>query len=282
MPKNDKPTGIIDTITASWLNLIKNIRVYLNFTAVSVFLGLALWLLKLVTQDLATGRMASVAVTVAVSVPFTLAFMVLTLGLIIATWTGLGKKRPDFRESVVSGAKMLKSFVWLSVLTGLAFMAAPITVLISSFTAAVMAAPILSQNPWLYVLAAGAMATLTGLVIAIPAYYALPLSFIANHLSIDGIKGWSCLKRASGLVRGRWWRTLWRLSVPSLFFWLAVQLALKLVGILTGMAFGDSESVWYASLGLVISQSIYGLSYPLFVGTNLMVWNDLKRLEGRE
>ena len=294
MSENNRPTGVIDTVTASWRNLTLNIRLYLKFTAWTVGFGMIVWLSVLaIRYQISDGVVAKVA-TVAVSLPFTAVFMVLSLAMIHATWKSLSKKTVNFREAVTYGFRLLLPFVWISLLTGLLFLAIPMVISILGYSAAEAAVPLLAGHFWLYVIAAAIAAAVTAVILVTLAYYCLAIYFTANSLVIDDCRGWDCLKRTFSLIRGRWWRTLWRLGVPCLFFWLAIQFALKLAYLLVGSLIGepgalfsvglgnDAHTLLYSTLTMAISQVLYSLSYPLFTGTNLIVWNDLKRLEGKE
>jgi hypothetical protein len=294
MPQPKQPTGVIDIIAASWKNLTINLKLYLEFTAWSVVIGLALWILIFLINQVITDRLVARTMITIVSIPFSLAFMTITLALIYATWKCLSNKKPTLKESISVGIKLLIPFIWLSILTGLIFLIIPASVFGLGFSIAAAAKVYIAQYFWLYIITVALLAALGGAMIMIPIYYMLPIYFSANYLTIDGLRGWTCLKRCAQLVRGRWWKTFWRLVVPGVFFWLAVQFSIKIVYLLFGSVLGDpgmffsvgasnnGGTLFLGIVVLIVAEIIYGIAAPLFAGANLIVWSDLKRFEGKE
>jgi hypothetical protein len=227
--------------------------------------------------------------TALISIPFSLAFSVVTLALIDSTWNALNRKKASFRASMMLGLRHLLRFIWLSLLTGATFLVAPLAVFGFGFLAVTSLGPILSQNFAIYAVVVAVLTALAAAALLIPVYFALPISFTANLLMLENTGGWKCIKQCVTLVRGRWWRTLWRLGVPALFFWLASQFVLKIAYLLFGSILGDPglfyiaedvstvPSMLRSGFGLITAEMIYGLAAPLFVAANLIVWHDLRR-----
>ena len=289
MPSSDQPAGVIDIVAAAWKALTENVKLFLEFAVWSTALGVFLWLLILIVRSAVSDLAYVQIITALISIPFSLAFSVITLALIDAVWNALNRKPVSFQASLLIGLHRLLRFIWLSLLTGVVFLIAPAAVFGFGFLGVTALGPFLTQNFAVYAIVVAILTALAAAALLIPIYFALPISFTANLLMIEKIGGWKCIKQCANLVRGRWWRALWRLGVPALFFWLASQFVLKIAYLLFGSLLGDPglfyiaedvstvPSMLRSGFGLITAEMVYGLAAPLFVAANLIVWHDLRR-----
>jgi hypothetical protein len=291
MPKLKPVTGTIDLISESWRNFAQHFKLYVEFTAWSVALGLFLWLLTSILANTVADTTYLQITLAFVSIPFWIGYSLLALGLISATWKSLNGETPTLMAALNAALHHLARFIWLSVLTGALFLVIPGSILSLLYLGATLSLPVISQSFFLYLVVALVVLVIGLTTVLIPLYYLLPLSFTANHLMLEEKGAWACIKRAAALVKGRWWTTLWRLAVPGVFFWLVTHLALYLTHLLLGAIFGDiglffgtqngndSLSLLQTGLKLVSTETLYGLAAPLFLAANLLVWHGLNSPE---
>lgn len=291
MPKLKPVTSVIDLISESWRNLSRHIVVYLEFTVWSVTLGLFLWLLSSILANTVTDEIFLQATLTLISIPFWVGYTLLALGLIYATWTHLNGEATTLMAALNAALHHLVRFIWLSLMTGLLFLIIPGTIISLLYIGVNLTLPVLSQSFILYLVVMVIAIGIGLTAIGIPFYYLLPLSFTANHLMLEDMPAWACVKRAAALVKGHWWATLWRLAVPGVFFWLVTHLALYLIHLLLGAIFGDiglffgahngngTAALLRSGLKLVTTETIYGLVAPVFLAANLMVWHGLNSSE---
>lgn len=242
-----------DIIIGSWKNFQKHWRMYAEFTVWIVLLSLLVWMFSVVTRSLITDRILASSIFTAITLPISVVFGVIIAAVIDATAKTLRNAPADVRSSLSVGAHQLLSFIWVSILVAL-------------------------------------MIGLGFILFVVPALiFGIWYAFASNHLIVDGVRGSAALKKSKALVTGRWWSVLFRVVVPWLVFFFGVRFSLALTYLLLGAVLGDPGRFFgaindiYALHNLhllvttIVPQIFYGLSLPLFLGANLILWFDLKR-----
>ncbi len=242
-----------DIIAGSWRNFVKHWKLYAEFTVWIVLLSLLVWIFGVLTRSLIADRILASGVFGAISLPVTIVFGLVIASVIDATAKTLRNSPADARSSLAVGAHKLLPFIWVSILVAL-------------------------------------MVGLGFVLLVVPALiFAVWYAFASNHLIVDDVHGTAALAKSKALVVGRWWSVLFRIFVPWLVFFFTVRFGQALTYLLLGAVLGDpgrffgaiSDIYTVPTLHLlvttVVPQIFYGLSLPLFLGANLILWFDLKR-----
>jgi len=242
-----------DIISGSWKNFTKNWRLYAEFTIWIILLSLLVWVLNILIRSLLPDRITASLVFFATTLPISVVFGVILAAVIDATAKTLRGGKADVRSSLAVGAHKLLSLIWISFLVTL-------------------------------------MLVLGFILLIVPALiFGVWYAFSTNHLIVDDVRGTGALKKSKALVSGRWWPVMFRIAVPWLVFALSAGFGLRLTYLLLGAVLGDPGTFFgtiadvYALTDLhllvttIVPQIFYGLSLPLFIGANLILWNDLKR-----
>ncbi len=243
----------LDIISGSWRNLVKNFKLYTEFVLWMVVLSVAYWAIAVFTRTLFPTKLGANLVLGLSSLPLSLIFAAVTIGVIDAVAKTLQNKKAAVGESMLVGGHKLISFIWISILIGL-------------------------------------MIALGAILLVIPALiFAVWYSFAANSLVVDGVRGSGALKASHKLVSGRWWSVFFRLVIPYLFFYFVVRFGLALVLLLLGAVLGDpglffgdiTDITTVSNLHIltttIVPQVAYGFGLVLATAANLIVWFDLKK-----
>jgi len=242
-----------DIIVLSWRNFHRHWRIYAEFTAWIMFISVIFWAFGVLTRSLVPDRMLASFIFTLLSLPLSLFIGVIIAAALDATARTLQNKPADVRGSLGVGIQKLIPFIWVSIMVSAAVI----------FGFVLLIVPALIFSVW--------------------------FAFAANNIIVDDVRGRAALKKSKALVAGRWWAVLFRIVVPWLIFFFAVKFALALAYLLLGAVLGDPGMFFgtitdiYALPNLhllvttVVPQIFYGLSLPLFLGSNLVLWYDLKR-----
>lgn len=245
-----------DLITASWQNLRRNIRVYAEFLVWFTMLAVIEWVIWTATRAVVPDKVTRNVLLGVLTLPIALVVMWFTAALIDVTARGVQKKAVDVRASLSSGLHKLMPFVWVSVLASLA----------TIFGFALLVVP--------------------GLVFLV--WY----RFGQNFTVIDGLGGTAALAASRRLVAGRWWAAFVRIVIPALFFYVAASFVKAIAYLLIGSAMGDPGLFFGAATDVdllsnthtlitsVVPQIVNGLALPLFIGSDVILWFDLKKTAG--
>jgi hypothetical protein len=242
-----------DLIVGAWTNFRKNIKLYAELLAWFALLSVIYWAIFTFCRAFIPDRvLRSVAVSV-LSLPVVFAYVIVMIALIDVTAKALAKKKIDLRASLSLGVHKLIPFLWVSILLT--------AVMIGGFLLFII--PALIFYVW--------------------------YKFALFAVIVDDHKGSRALAASHDLVTDRWWATLWRVAIPRLFFWVAASFTLAVTYLLAGsllgdpgLFFGDLRDVGELSnaenlITTVVPQIINGLTLPLFVGADLLLWLDLKK-----
>lgn len=243
--------GPIEIIKISWQNFYRNLRSYAEFMLIMLLLSAILTTYGVFLQVIVAEQVEAATIYGLVSFPVSLAFTVVNLAFIDFTAKTLQKKRGAIRESLLIGAHKLISFIWISLLAGVIVFGGTLLLIIP------------------------------GLI------FSLWYLFASTHLIVDGTRGYAALKASRALVVGRWWAVLWRVAVPTIFYYLALRFAIWVVFLVLGSLAGDpklflaappEDSGWAPILiRTIVPTVIYSLGIALTVAATLVLWLDLKR-----
>ncbi len=245
-----------DLITASWQNLRRNIRTYAEFLVWFTVLALAEWAVWTTTRAVVTEKIMRGMLLGFLTLPVAIVVMGLTASLIDVTARSLQKKAVDVRASLSVGVHTLFPFIWVSILASLAII----------FGFAILIVPGVLFLVW--------------------------YRFGQNFVVIDGLGGIAALAASHRLVAGRWWATFARIAIPALFFYVTAAFVKAIIYLLIGSAMGDpglffgpsadvdALSNTHTLITSVIPQVVNGLTLPLFIGSDILLWLDLKKTAG--
>lgn len=242
-----------DLIVGAWGIFKKN---FLSYTQIAVWfavLSLIQWVIFIVTRSLIFDGVMRTVVITALSLPVSLAFALLSVAIIDLTARSIQKKNTDIQEVFFESLHMLIPFIWV----GFLFWT------IAAFGFILLVIPALVFIVW--------------------------FKFAMNHLIIDDIHGFDALRASKKLVDGRWWAVLFRIVIPTIFYYVAASFALKLLYLLIGSSLGDPGLFFgnfassdelsnsYIMITSVIPAVVNAYLLPLLVGADLLLWFDLKR-----
>ncbi|HTM67877.1 MAG TPA: hypothetical protein VL426_01120 [Candidatus Binatia bacterium] len=245
-----------DLISLSWQNLRRNIKVYAEFLVWIALLGVVQWAIWVVTRALIPENVLRSAVLALLSLPVALVLAALTAAMIDATARGVQKKPIDVRASMSTGVHKLIPFIWVAFLSS--------------------------------------AATLVGFILlVIPGFIFLVwYRFSQNFAVVDDLRGMAAMGASRKLSAGRWWPVFVRIALPTLFFYVAASFVTALAYLLIGSILGD-PGVFFGQADVndlpnthtlitsVIPQIVNGIALPLFLGSDIILWLELKRTAGR-
>lgn len=242
-----------DLIVASWQNLRRNIKVYADFLVWFALLAVIHWAMQVGIVAVIPDKILRSITLAVLSLPITLVIMALTASLIDATAKGLQQKPIDVRASLSIGMHKLIPFIWVSILSTL-------------------------------------MVALGFVLLVIPGFIFLVwYRFAQNFTVIDDVRGSAAMSASRRLVTGRWWSVFVRIALPALFFSVASSFFVAVAYLLIGSAMGDPGLFFGRGVDIdtlpmsqtlvmrVLPQVINGLFFPLYVGSELLLWFDLKK-----
>lgn len=242
-----------DLIINSWQNFRRNARVYADFVVWFTLLAVVQWALWVVARNLVADRMTRTVVLAIISLPTAVIAFGLTAAVIDATARGVQKKAISIRESLSMGAHRLLPFIWVSVLSGLIVVLGLLLFLIP------------------------------GLIFLV--WY----RFSQNFVIVDDVRGTGALAASKRLVSGRFWAVFLRVAAPALFFYVAGSFVTALTYLLIGAALGDPGLFFgqatdvdalnntHTLVTSVVPQIVNALVLPLWLGSDLLLWFDLKK-----
>ena len=250
------PQTLIDPaeiIAGSWRNLYRNWMLYAEFTVWIVAVAIVYWVFSVYTRFYVPDRLTSTVLFSLLTLPLSLIIGVVIIAVTDATAKLLQNQKATAQDSLFTGLHHLLSFVWISILITL-------------------------------------MLILGLALLVVPAViFAVWYAFATDHLIIDGVRGTEAMARSKALVAGRWWAVCLRIVIPWLFFYFAAKFALALFYLLLGAVLGDpgmffgsipditAVTSWHLLATTVVPQIFYGLSMPLYVAANLLLWFNLKK-----
>ncbi|MFH1631403.1 MAG: hypothetical protein ABIA47_00035 [bacterium] len=191
-------------------------------------------------------------------------------------------KKVNAREMFKGGWKMFVPYVWVALLKGLvlllpALLLVPGIVLIF-VNASVEGGAVLGAISVLLTFA-GALA---GVVISI--MLTIELNFIGFELILENNRGGKALSASRALVKGRFWKTFWRLIIPKLVFYFggflvqAVLMVLFSVLLATAASMGDETVLRISNMfAHVISIATVVLVTPIVVLADYLVFDSLRK-----
>jgi hypothetical protein len=242
-----------EIIIGSLKNLRKHVVSYSEFVVWFVLLSLVHWAFLLAAPIIILDKTALLFIYLVFSIPWSLALLILTTGIIDLTGKALQKKKATVHDSILHGAHKFVPMVWVTILT---------------------------------------MAAIAGgfLLFLIPALvFFVWYKFAVYHVAVDDLSGLKAMGTSRKLVIGRWWSVLLRIVISGVFFSLVVTFATSLVYLLTGALFGDPGLFFGPLVDLgplptthslfiaIIPKIIQGFGLPLFIAADMILWNDLKR-----
>ncbi len=242
-----------ELIVVSWENFRKNFRAYAEFVVWIVALSLVQWLILIAVQASVPGLSERLMLYALLSIPGSLAFLVVTAAMIDLTITGISDKKIDIRESLYHGFQRLLPLLWVSILTSVMIFLGLIILVI----------PALIFFVW---------------------YKFAPYQTVAEKTG-----GWKALDASRNLVTGRWWSVLLRVLVPMLFFSIISSLAIQLIYLFIGATLGDIRMFFgetpmmadvpytHTLITSIVPQTINGFALALIIGADIALWLDLKR-----
>jgi hypothetical protein len=136
---------------------------------------------------------------------------------------------------------------------------------------------------WVSILAGLAMILGTFLLIIPGLIFAVWFSFSAYVLVLENVKGAAALKASKNLVKDRFWPVLWRWFAPYAVYLILTTFAIVISIYLIGFALGvpatgfDEVTPWWSSL---ISNVVYLVLWPIFVNIGVILYQSLKKEKG--
>jgi len=241
-----------DLISLSWQNLRRNIRVYAEFLVWIALLSVLQWVIWFATRALIPENVLRSVVLALLSIPIALVLGALTVAMIDVTARGVQNKAIDIRASLSTGVHKLLPFILVSLLSS--------------------------------------AATLVGfLLFVIPGFIFLVwYRFSQNFAVIDDVGGMAAMSASRKLSAGRWWPTFVRIALPALFFYVTASFVTALAYLLIGSVLGDPGIFFgqadvnevpnsHTLITSVVPQIVNGMALPLFLGSDILLWLDLKR-----
>lgn len=245
--------GATDLIIGSWENLRKNVRSYLGYVVWFMALSLVQWILLIVTRNLIEDSVLRTVIYTLTTLPLSLMVAIVGVGVVHMTSETLQKRRPDPRGSFHEGIHKLVPFIWVSFLTGM----------ILFFGALLLVVPFV--------------------------YFFVALNFATLFLIVDDVRGIGALRASRELVVGRWWPSMWRITIPILFFQVASAFIIALLYLIVGSFFGDPRIFFQDITSIhditnaqllvttVLPQVVNGFMLPLYAGAQIILWFDMKK-----
>lgn len=121
------------------------------------------------------------------------------------------------------------------------------------------------------------LAVLAGFfLLLIPALiFAIWFTYVFYIVIFEDKKGVSALKESKTLVTGRWWKTLWLLLAPAVFFGLIIVVIQMVISSPFGI-FLDQESLAYILTNSLLSTIVSAIFAPLTALTTLYLYLSAK------
>ncbi len=227
-------------IKESWLLYKDNFKLYLK---------IIVW--PLIPTVLAA-LLSAIKISPVAEIPINLFFFLISffvglfisIAIILAVDALLKKEKVDLRKIYNLSYSKILSYLWVSILAGLAVLFGIILLIIPGIILAV----------W--------------------------FSFSIYILILENIKGAAALKASKNLVKDRFWAVLWRWFAPYLVYLIitafAILIPIYFIGFLLGnpMAGFAEVTPWWSSL---ISNFIYFLLWPIFVNIGVILYQSLKK-----
>lgn len=244
-----------DLIVGAWSIFKKNFRSYTQIAVWFAVLSLIQWVIFIVTRSLVFDGVTRTIVVIALSLPISLAFALLSVAIIDLTARSIQKKNTDMQDVFLGSLHMLIPFIWI----GFLFWT------IAAFGFILLVIPALIFMVW--------------------------FKFAMNHLIINDIHGFDALRASKALVDGRWWAVVFRIVIPAIFYYVAASFMLKLLYLLIGSSLGDPGLFFsgfissdelsnsYILTTSIIPAVVNAYLLPLLVGADLLLWFDLKRTD---
>ncbi|MFH1047406.1 MAG: hypothetical protein V1738_03830 [Patescibacteria group bacterium] len=242
-----------ELIVVSWENFRRNYLAYGELVVWILVLSILQWLMMLVVRATVPGQLEQVMLFTILSVPTSLAFLVVTATMIDVTAKGIANRRIDVRESLHHGFHRLLPLLWVSIITSLAIF----------FGFFLLIVPALLFFVW--------------------------FKFAPYHTVTENISGHAAMSASRSLVVGRFWSVLLRIIVPMLFFSVIASLFISLIYLFIGASFGDMRlffgemsaserlSQTHMLITVIVPQTIRSFALAFILGADVALWQDLKR-----
>jgi hypothetical protein len=245
--------GTGDIIVNSWKNLRANLKQYSEFVLWLVLLGAAEWALGVVFKSAFPDKQQRTTVLVLAALPIRIADAVVAIAIMDTAAKSLQRQATFVRSALSHGLHAIIPFIWVSILYALVSFGGLLLLVIPGF------------------------------------YFIIRYKFAPQFLVVDGVRGKDALAMSGRITRGRWWATLWRTSLTTIFFSLALGLAANLIQLALGSLFGDPGLFFgtiagisdlpagYSLVVTLISQLIAGYGLVLFLNSDMILWLSLKQ-----
>ena len=242
-----------DLIVDSWVSFRRNFMTYAEFAAWFVLLGLARWAVATFTASYANDAVLRFFLNLVIGLPIYFMVAVLSVALIGTVAAHLARRQVDVRSALTDGFHKAFPYLWVSILAflGTAF----------GFLCVIIPSIILSVR-W---------------------------KFAQNFVVLYALRGRAALAASTKIVTGRWWATLGRLLAAAIFFYAAGAFVQSLVYLFVGALLGDPAIFFgqysagqilpktYDIITTVVPQTISAFVFPLYLGAEILLWNDLKK-----
>jgi len=251
MPQNITPAS--ELIHESWQNYRQHWLTYIEFGVWYLVLAVATWGVDVAVRTWADSRLQVAGFTLLAYIPIILLGLYISMVFIRVIWAHLSDVEPNYSQSLSDSKKRFWSLVGAT----------------------------------LVVLAVIFSGTLLLIVPGIILY--VRYRFFTYSIVIDGKKAMESLSESACLSKGKFWSVLWRATVITSFFLLAGSLLTSILYALVGTALGDTGK-YFGELNpmftlnggdLLVTSLLPQLSllviFPLLMGADLALWDDLKK-----
>lgn len=109
------------------------------------------------------------------------------------------------------------------------------------------------------------------------------LLFSEQAVVLEDERHVNAMKRSWGLVRGRFWATLWRFFLPSAVFWLGTAglttllVQAPLAGFSSVAGLGPDALRYVVAPFMILAAIISALTMPLFIAVQVFLFEDLRK-----
>lgn len=241
-----------DIIVAAYENFRKHFRLFLAYAGCALIVSSLSWTFLYLVRNFVIDKSWRTATTEALLLPSIIGAIIISIAVIHSTAKTLKGESTTVKDGLMAGFHYLLPWLWVMFLVsasvGLGF----------------------------------------GLLLFPGILLLVWFKFAQFHLIVDGVRGTKALKESRALVVGRWWSTCFRLVVPFLFFVLVARFSQAFIYLMLGVVSGDpgrffsiptdltSFSALETFVLALVDSIITSLSLPLFIGSILILWFDLK------
>lgn len=228
------------------------------------FLRSVVWLIMLVAipQALVEAFFATAPLpfrVTAITLTTILLQLYLTVLLIVVSDKGITSEKPALKPLFLHALRRTPHALLVYVVMGIVTFIALIPFWIIGFIAVggVKMAP-------------GAAIPVTNIALLLGSLATVWIAFSLPDTIIQKTDVSAALRQSVKMVRGRYWRTLWRILAPLLFFGVAVSLISSVIGLVASRIHPQAHFYTDALIGAAAA--------PLFVLALILLYHDLKRV----